>query len=470
MKYTPTLISMVFCFSLLAQEMEINAIDPEFADLFGYDVAIDGDYAVVGAPLQGGFGTNNAGAAYVYQLVAGVWTYVKKLTAPWGGAPGDQFGYSVDVSAGYIIVGAINTDYYGVTDMGAAYVFQGSGSIWNLVATLRPSDGANGDQFGNSVGISGIRAIVGSAKDDDHGTSSGSAYFFEDTYYYGWTQINKVTASDAHAGDAFGTDVSISGDYAVVGAPSNVGVDYKYSGAVYVFNRWGSYWTQDQKLVHDDADFFDHLGESVDILGMEIIAGAPFANDKAGNAYIFSMSGSTWSQEAKLSAADGASLDKFGHSVGITAGFAAVGAFRDDDNGEDSGSMYIFEEAANVWTQLTKHTASDGIAGDQFGWRVDIDGDYAISGAPYHTEVSADDGAAYIYGPSLAAACSHQIYLNGIIAAGNYEAADHIIVDGQIMTSSTVDLSSTNYVELNHGFEMMPGASLQISMNGCQQP
>ncbi len=468
MKLTPTLIAVVLSMGLFAQEMEINAFDPEFADLFGYDVAIDGEYAIVGAPLQGGFGTNNAGAAYIFQLIGGVWTYVKKLAPPWGGMPGDQFGYSVDISAGYAIVGAINTDHYGISDMGAAYVYQGSGNIWNLIATLRPSDGDHLDRFGNSVGISGIRAIVGSADDDDHGNGSGSAYFYEDIYHYGWTEVNKVTASDGHAGDAFGTDVSISGDYAVVGAPGNVGVDYKYSGAIYVFKRWSSYWTEDQKLVHDDADFFDHLGESVDIYGTEIIAGAPFANDKTGNAYIFALNGSDWSQEAKLSAADGASFDKFGHAVGITGGFAAVGAFRDDDNGEDSGSMYLFEQMANSWSQLMKHTASDGLTGDQFGRRVDIDGDYAIAGAPYHTETSADDGGAYIYGPSLATPCASNIYLDGTIESGSYEAAHHIIADGIIAPTSVVGLSSTHYIALEQGFEIMMGSSLEINLNGCQ--
>ena len=279
MKYALTLMAMLVVAILPAQEVEINAFDPEFADLFGYDVAIDGEYAIVGAPLHGGFSSNNAGAAYIFQLIGGVWTHVKKLTAPWGGAPGDQFGYSVDISAGYAIVGAINTDYYGVSNMGAAYVYSGSGINWNLEATLRPSDGAQDDHFGNAVGLSGIRAIVGAADDDDHGSASGSAYFFED-YHYGWTEINKVTASDAHAGDAFGTDVSISGDHAVVGAPANIGVDYNYSGAAYVFQRWGSYWTEDQRLTPDDAGFFDHFGESVDIYGTQIIVGAPLLKIK----------------------------------------------------------------------------------------------------------------------------------------------------------------------------------------------
>ena len=131
--------------------------------------------------------------------------------------------------------------------------------------------------------------------------------------------------------------------------------------------------------------------------------------------------------------------------------------------------MYLFEQMGVAWSQLMKHTASDGIAGDQFGWRVDIDGDYAISGAPYHTETASDDGAAYLYGPALAMACTNNMYLNGTIAGGSYEAADHIIADGMIMPANNVDISSTQFIELQMGFEVNQGATLQINMDGCQQ-
>ncbi len=469
MRYAAILTLLIFCQALFGQEQEINAGDAEFADLFGYSVAIDGDYAIVGAPLQSGFGTNKAGAAYIFQRIGGVWTQVKKLVPPWGGALGDQFGYSVDITGGYVIVGAINVDYGGKTDMGAAYIFSGSGSNWYHEATLRPADGDDNDHFGKSVGISGTRAVVGVPDDDDHGSKSGSAYFFEDYYANGWIQIDKVTASDADAGDVFGADVSISGDYAVVGAPSNVGVDYLWSGAIYVFKRWGMSWTEEEKLVHDDADVFDRLGESVDIFGPQIIAGAPFVSDKTGAAYIFSLNGYDWTQTAKLTASDGEPHDKFGNSVGITTGFAAVGTARDDDNGTDAGAKYLFEEVGAAWSQLVKHTASDGAANDLFGTDVDIDGSHAIAGAPYHTEVSSDEGAAYIYGPTLAAACAAMMSLDGTIATGTYQAGTQLMVSGKILTSSDVTLQSPGSVELMAGFELQAGATLQVLMAGCDE-
>ncbi|NND34764.1 MAG: hypothetical protein HKN76_19420, partial [Saprospiraceae bacterium] len=116
--------------NLHGQEHQLIAFDGAFADVFGYDVAIDGDYAIVGAPLQGGFGTQQAGAAYIFVQSGGMWTYQKKLTPPWGGDFGDQFGYSVDISGDYAIVGAINTDIYSTSNAGAAYIYQRGGTQW----------------------------------------------------------------------------------------------------------------------------------------------------------------------------------------------------------------------------------------------------------------------------------------------------------------------------------------------------
>lgn len=455
---------------LSAQETKLTAFDGEFADIFGYSVAIDGDYAIVGAPLQGGFGTRNAGAAYVFQRSGTDWNYMKKLTPPWGGEFGDHFGYSVDISGNYAIVGAIKTDHSEKTEAGVAYVFVTSGGQWYLQATLKASDADNQDHFGRSVGIndSGM-AVVGTPEDDDEGTSTGAIYIFK-PHYGNWIQAAKLKASDAHAGAAFGSDVAIDGTTVVVGSPSNKGVPYKQSGAVYVFEPdHYHYWSQTARLTNSDADFFDHFGQSVDIEGDYLIAGAPFSNDKTGNAYIFYRSGLTWTQQAKLSPSDGAPHDKFGSSVGITSGFAAVGSFLDDDLGSESGSLYIYEQSGVNWSELMKHTASDGMAGDHFGRQVDIDGTYAIAGSPYNNAVAHHSGAAYIYGPTLSAdqPCQNSLVLAGTIEHGLYYANDYIEAQGIVLSQSTVILTGTNYVTLMPELEIMQGASMEIRLDGC---
>jgi hypothetical protein len=458
-----------FCMNVLSQETELTAFDGSFADLFGHSVAIDGNYAIVGAPLQGGFGTQNAGAAYIYELNGGLWTYQAKLTPPWGGNFGDQFGYSVDISGNYAIVGAINTEIYGKTQAGAAYLFARSGSQWYLVAMLSASDADQNDHFGRRVGVNDLGySIVGVAENDDHGTSSGSAYIFE-PHYGSWVQVQKLIASDAHAGDAFGTDVAIDGTRAVVGAPANVGVPDLQSGAVYVFDRSHYGWTQSARLTHINADVFDHLGESVDIEGTFLIAGAPFADDKTGKAYIFYYDGYVWTQFAQLAPADGAPHDKFGTGVGITAGYAAVGSYLDDDLGDESGSAYLFEQVGTAWNEIAKYTASDGLTGDRLGYRVDIDGTNLIASAHYHNVNAEDDGAAYIFGPAIGpiSPCEPIMTLAGVIAPGTYYASDYIQANGIIPATSQVNLVGTNYVALMPNLEIMQGAAVEISLAGC---
>ncbi|NND06439.1 MAG: hypothetical protein HKN87_08660, partial [Saprospiraceae bacterium] len=189
--------------------------------------------------------------------------------------------------------------------------------------------------------------------------------------------------------------------------------------------------------------------------------------DKTGEAYVFSSMGYDWNQAAQLTAADGMPHDKFGISVDITTGTAVVGAHLDDDLGIESGAMYVFEQSGMVWNQADKHTASDGAAYDRFGHGVGIDGDYAIAGAQNQDVVNTDAGAAYIYSPAVAPACAPNMYLSGVITSGTYLTSDHIQVDGSIAPATSVTLGSPNFVELMQSFEIAQGASLEISLQGC---
>jgi hypothetical protein len=181
--------------------------------------------------------------------------------------------------------------------------------------------------------------------DDDKGDYSGSAYIFR---WDGtsWSQQTKLLASDGAADDWFGSSVSISGDYAIVGAD---GDDDKgiLSGSACIFKRDGTNWIEQQKLTASDGAAGDNFGYSVSISGDLAIAGAVqygYGSSCIGKAYIFRWDGTSWSQQTKLLASDGAAGDVFGCSVAISGDFAIVGAFGDDDKGSDSGSAYIFNK------------------------------------------------------------------------------------------------------------------------------
>jgi hypothetical protein len=153
-----------------------------------------------------------------------------------------------------------------------------------------------------------------------------------------------LTAADGAFNDRFGQSVSISGDYAVVGAyydDDNGG----NSGSAYIFKRYGTNWSQQAKLTASDAAAIDQFGVSVSISGNSAIVGAWNDDDSgsnSGSAYMFKRSGTSWPQQAKLLAADGAASDYFGNSVSISGAYAITGAYYDDDKGDDSGSAYMF--------------------------------------------------------------------------------------------------------------------------------
>ncbi|UCF43883.1 MAG: hypothetical protein JSV99_02880 [Planctomycetota bacterium] len=266
---------------------------------------------------------------------------------------------------------------------------------YSELAKLTASDGSRHDYFGASVSVSGDYAIIGAY---GYGGYSGSAYIFKREGEV-WIEQANLTASDGAYSDYFGGSVSISGDYAIVGA----GLDDdngNWSGSAYIFKREGQVWSQQGKLTASDGAESDLFGCAVSISEDYAIVGAYGDNDNgnnSGSAYIFKRDGTVWSEQDKLTASDDAADDWFGWSVSISGDYAIVGVCRDDDNGYDSGSSYIFKRDGMFWSEQDKLTASDGNEIDWFGTCVSISGDYAIIGANYDDDNGSSSGSAYIF-------------------------------------------------------------------------
>jgi hypothetical protein len=148
-----------------------------------------------------------------------------------------------------------------------------------------------------------------------------------------------------------------------------------------VFTRTGTTWTQQQKLTASDTGAHDVFGCSVSLSGNTALIGAYRDDSYKGSAYVFTCAGSIWTQQQKLLASDGAAGDYFGNRVSLDGNTALIGAIGDDDNGVNSGSAYVFTRTGTTWTQQQKLTASDGLAGDEFGIYVFLDGNTALIGA-----------------------------------------------------------------------------------------
>ncbi len=388
-----------------AQEAKLVASDGAAGDAFGYSVSVSGDMAVVGAVYDDVGANARQGSAYVFVRSGGVWSEQQKLVAS-DGVAYDWFGSAVSLSGDTAVVGAIYDAVGAHLNQGSAYVFVRNASVWIEQQKLVASDGAAGDAFGYSVSVSGDTAVVGAIYDTvGANANQGSAYVFVRSGGV-WSEQQKLVAADGAAEDYSGHSVSVSGDTAVMGANGDdVGAN-ENQGSAYVFVRSGGVWSEQQKLVAADGAAYDLFGYSASVSGDTAVVGVVWgdvgANGDQGLAYVFVRSGGVWSEQQKLVASDGAHDDGFGYSVSVSGDKAVVGTPWDDAGPIERGSAYVFVRSGGVWSEQQKLVASDGVAGDAFGYSVSVSGDTAVVGA-YGDDVGASilQGSAYVFSADL---------------------------------------------------------------------
>ena len=388
----------------LAQQTELAklvASDSNPGGQFGIGVAIDGDMAIVGSSHSSTGGVL-AGAAYVFVRVGGAWVEHQKLVAS-DGAMGDIFGWSVAMLGDVAIVGAPHNDQGGLAAAGAAYVFVRTGGTWVEQQKLVASDSAAGDEFGRSISLSGDAIIIGTPYDDHAGgVRAGSAYVYTRTGGT-WVEQQKLVASDAAGGGQFGWSVSISGDAIVLGALHDDHAGGLDAGSAYVFVRTGMTWVEQQKLVASDAAAGDFFGTSVSVSGDTAVIGS-FLDDhagglQAGSSYVFVWTGTSWVEHQKLVASDAGVAQWFGSSVSMSVDTIVCGSQRDGHGiGDYAGSAYVFVRAGASWVEQQKLVASDAAPGDQFGSSVSMSGGTVLIGAVNDDHaVGTNHGSCYVY-------------------------------------------------------------------------
>ena len=439
-----------------------EGVNPD-GDFFG-DVSIDKDTIVVSSRGEDSLqttitngtlvqtsdvGATNSGAAYVFRRTGSSWANEAYLKAP-NAELGDNFR-AIAISGDTIVAGATGEDSLQATitngtlvqvadqasntSVGAAYVFRRTGSTWAFEAYLKAPNAEgvapNGDNFGDSVSISGDTIVVGASLEDSlqttitngtlvqasdvSGTNSGAAYVFRRT---GTTWVNEayLKAPNAGGGDNFGGlfNISISGDTIVIGArleDSNQttitnGSDVidnnsaSNSGAAYVFRRTGSTWANEAYLKAPNAETLDQFGRSVSIFKNTIAIGSILEDSlqttitngtlvqtsdvgatDSGAAYVFRRTGTTWTNEAYLKAPNTIGDNQFGW-VGIFANTIVVGATGEDSNqttitngtlsingtgASVSGAAYVFKRTGNIWVNEAYLKAPNAGTSDRFG-------------------------------------------------------------------------------------------------------
>ena len=298
-------------------------------------------------------------------------------------------------------------------------------------------DGGVGDGYGWAVAIDGDIAVVGAVNDNARGTDSGSIYVLE---YDGnrWDETVRIVPSTVWSNDAFGDAVAISGDTIVAGAP---GDDESGSGAgaAYVFEFDGVNWVQRAFLSPPGAADGDNFGSTVGIDGDTIVIGAMLDDDggsNAGKVYVYRRVGGSWVLETTLVSDDIAEFDRFAKDVAISGDRALISCDSDDDQGSGSGSAYVFTRVGNVWSQSAKLIASDGDVDDQFGERLDIDGDTIVIGARYDDSMGTWSGSAYVF-EFDGSDWNEQIKLNAFDATSSQFYGQDVAVDaGRILVGA----------------------------------
>ena len=477
-----------------SQQAYLKASNTEADDQFGYAVAIDGETIVVGAPgedsaamgvngNQSGNGLLDSGAAYVFVRNGTVWSQQAYLKASNTGAD-DRFGSAVALSGGTVIVGGWGEDSAttGVNgnqadntnpDSGAAYVFVRNGTVWSQQAYLKASNSGASDNFGIAVAIDGETLVVGAFGEssaatgvngnqaDDSTADAGAAYVFVRSSGT-WSQQAYLKAANSRDGDIFGRAVSIAGETIVVGSAledsdatgvnGNPTSGFAYdSGAAYVFVRSAGAWSQQAYLKASNTGSDDTFGRAVAIRGNTVVIGADGEDSAAtgvdgnqssnfapesGAAYVFVRSGTTWSQQSYLKAANTGFYDRFGRAVAVGAGIVVVGAEAEDsatsgvngvgtdNNAEDSGAAYIFVTDSSVPQILSLTPAAAAQNGAAFTMTVNGTGFVAGSVVRWNgvarptTFVSATQLTASISGADLATAGSVIVTVSNAATGG----------------------------------------------------
>jgi len=292
-------------------------------------VSLDGDYAIVGAPEATNESNVQTGMVYIFVRQGDTWVQQARF-APNDGYSGIDFGCSASISGDYAAIGTL--DY-------SAYIFKREGNTWAQHAKLTTDAWNNAGGFGNAVSISGDYVIVG-AKDADetwYRYDWGAAYVYKrdgDT----WTQQSRLVAKDGYKYNHFGTSVAIDGDYAYVGTPYHEVSGYSSAGAVYVFKRSDAYWSQMTELNDPSPSTSGYFGQAVAINNNRVIIGAHY------KAYIYEYDGTEWNQ--KVEYVPYTTSYTFGASVAITENYALVGDYGDDDAGSDAGVVYFYPLAS----------------------------------------------------------------------------------------------------------------------------
>lgn len=393
-KLAPALLGLMLLMSYATPSWAVPLVEYEAAKLysnddisrsFGQAVAVSGDTIVAGS--RGNHRVSDDGAAYVFVRDGNTWSQ-QAVLLPDVSVRSQFFGVSVAIDGDTIVVGAAQ-DGSEDSPGGAAYVYTRNGTTWTLAAKLKSPSGRH-DGFGMSVAVEGDTIAIGATGSNI--STSAAAYIYKRSNANWGLQV-KLQPSNPQALNNFGISLALHGNTLVVGGWGNsLGINW---GGAYVFNRDGDTWSEQALLQPDNAPATNshRFGDAVAIYGDTIVVGDPDGYEGSvwtGVGYVYSRTGTVWTQTAKLFAGDRRLIKGFtdphdneghlGDSVAIIGDTIALGNYSGLGDGIGHGTVHVFERAADGWRE-SKVLRPSGFYGD-FGISVALDRTKVVAGAP----------------------------------------------------------------------------------------
>ena len=243
---------------------------------------------------------------------------------PADGMPGAKFGRAVCISGDYAIIGADQDEVGGNVNQGSVYIYEKANGFWTMKTKLLANDGVASDRFGYSVSISGNYAIIGSINSNNN---QGVAYiFFRDNGT--WVQQSKLVIAGS---ERIAESVSISGDYAIISDPASTVGSNGSQGCAWIYTRTGTSWTQQAQLISNTGEAGDYFGSAVSICGDYAVVGSPnedfSSTAMVGYTYVFVRNGNQWNEQSRFYEPGNQQLSFFGSFVAISDSIIVVGNY-----------------------------------------------------------------------------------------------------------------------------------------------
>lgn len=388
-----TLLLALLPVALHAQVPYAALLVPDDAQLntgFGNAVAIDGDYALVGAFLDNNANGDKAGAVYVFKRDGASWTQHAKLTGS-STTSGDRMGISVALHGTLAVVGTASDN-----DQGAVYLFRREGETWTEEAILTVPDLPPDQRIGSHVVTNGD-VVVTEAPATQQEAARVFTFIRENDV---WSQQTVLLFEN---GEGFLLPIDLTEDHLAIGLSSSDDIA-EDAGLVYVYEREDNTWVEEAQIVGSGVQAGDRFGVGVALNGTTLAVGtggSGFSAGPQGAIYVFEQGGDVWTETTRLTVMDASSDRPFGGTpLVLSDTHLAAGRSRTrSENGEVINSVYtapVFKREAGTWTHLIELTPAEDTYAVGFGTAVDLDGEYLIVGQDSHI-IGDGVSSAYIY-------------------------------------------------------------------------